>query len=64
MSWSITIGFESVLVLEILAKIHGSHSMGCAFQSKLWIDADIILQCLLFADGFLRTMHYKMPIDE
>jgi hypothetical protein len=58
------IGFDPGLVLAILAKIHGPHSMGCAFQSNSWINANMILQCLVFAYGFIKIMRCKMFVDE
>jgi uncharacterized membrane protein len=47
------IDFEPILVLAILAEIHGPHSMDCAFRANLWINAGIVLQCLFFAYYFI-----------
>jgi hypothetical protein len=64
MTWYIMTDFGPILVLSILAKIHGPHNMGCAFWSNLWIDAGIMLQFILFTNGFIKIMHCKMHVDE
>jgi hypothetical protein len=58
------IHFEPILVLAILAKICGLHSMGCAFWPKLRIQVHMILECLLFIDGFIKIVLCKMLVDE